>query len=136
MPPNSSSKQATTSSSPKTTPQAPESSSLASPSNDTHRTLTLLIAVTTGLASSANGRDAILSVTDNGPGIDPTFRTKIFDRFTRADKARSGSDGTTGLGLPIVKAIVEAHNGTIDVVSTPGRTEFVVRLPLDTPTEA
>lgn len=92
--------------------------------------------VTTGLAISANGRDAILSVTDNGPGIDPAFRTKIFDRFTRADKARSGSDGTTGLGLPIVKAIVEAHNGTIDVVSTPGRTEFVVRLPLDAPAEA
>lgn len=62
--------------------------------------------------------DAILGVTDNGPGIDPAFRTKIFDRFTRADKAHSGS------------------GGTIDVVSTPGRTEFVVRLPLDTPTEA
>ena len=86
--------------------------------------------VTASLSISASGREAIMSVSDNGPGIDPEFKSKIFDRFTRADAARSGSDGTTGLGLPIAKAIVEAHGGSIDVVSRPGRTEFTVRLPL------
>lgn len=86
--------------------------------------------VTASLSISASGREAIMSVSDNGPGIDPDFKSKIFDRFTRADAARSGSDGTTGLGLPIAKAIVEAHGGSIDVVSRPGRTEFTVRLPL------
>lgn len=86
--------------------------------------------VTAGLALAANGREAIVTVSDNGPGIDPGFMGRIFDRFARADAARSGSDGTTGLGLPIVKAIVEAHGGRIDVVSRPGRTEFSVRLPL------
>lgn len=91
--------------------------------------------ITTGLTISASGKDAILSVTDNGPGIDPNFLPKIFDRFARADKARSGSDGTTGLGLPIAKAIIEAHGGTIDVLSQPGRTEFAVRLPLLNPTQ-
>lgn len=86
--------------------------------------------VTASLALAANGQEALVTVSDNGPGIDPEFKEKIFDRFTRADAARSGSDGTTGLGLPIAKAIVEAHGGSIDVVSRPGRTEFTVRLPL------
>lgn len=86
--------------------------------------------VTARLAVSANGQDALVTVSDNGPGIAPDFQGKIFDRFTRADLARSGSDGTTGLGLPIAKAIIEAHGGSIDLVSRPGRTEFTVRLPL------
>lgn len=86
--------------------------------------------VTASLAVATNGREAIVGVRDKGPGIAPDFIDKIFDRFTRADAARSGSDGTSGLGLPIVKAIVEAHGGSIDVVSEPGNTEFSVRLPL------
>lgn len=86
--------------------------------------------VTSSLSISASGREAMMSISDNGPGIAPEFKGKNFDRFTRADAARSGSDGTTGLGLPITKAIVEAHGGAIDVVSRPGRTEFTVRLPL------
>ena len=65
-----------------------------------------------------------MTIVDNGPGIDPEFAPKIFDRFARADKARSGSDGTTGLGLAIVQAIVQAHGGLISVRSRPGRTEF------------
>ena len=76
-------------------------------------------------------REAVISVVDNGPGIAPDFLPKIFDRFTRADKARSGSDGTTGLGLAIVQAIVQAHGGSIQVQSQPGHTVFTVRLPLE-----
>lgn len=74
---------------------------------------------------------AVLSVRDEGDGIPPEILPQVFDRFFRADKARSRADGSTGLGLSIVKAIVEAHDGTITATSTPGRgSEFVVRLPL------
>ena len=87
--------------------------------------------VTAGLSVDAARREAVVTVTDNGPGIAPDFLPKIFDRFTRADKARSGSDGTTGLGLAIVQAIVQAHGGSIQVQSQPGHTVFTVCLPLD-----
>jgi two-component system OmpR family sensor kinase len=89
--------------------------------------------VEAALRRSADGREAILTVTDNGEGIDPDFLPHVFERFARADKARSGSDGTTGLGLPIVQAIVESHSGSIDVASRPGRTVFEVHLPLASP---
>lgn len=86
--------------------------------------------VTTGLYLSANLREAVITVADDGPGIDPEFLPKIFARFARADAARSGEVGTTGLGLAIVKAIVESHGGRISVSSRPGHTEFEVRLPV------
>ncbi len=85
--------------------------------------------VTASLKLSENQEYALISIEDNGQGIDPEFQHKIFDRFSRADKARSGSDGTSGLGLPIVKAIVEAHRGRISVESRPGFTRFLVELP-------
>lgn len=87
--------------------------------------------VIAGLSVDHTRREAVISVVDNGPGIAPDFLPKIFDRFTRADKARSGSDGTTGLGLAIVQAIVQAHGGSIQVQSQPGHTVFTVRLPLE-----
>jgi two-component system OmpR family sensor kinase len=86
--------------------------------------------VETTLRKAEGGRHAVLSVADSGEGIAPDFLPKVFARFTRADAARSGNAGTTGLGLPIVKAIVEAHGGEISVSSEPGRTVFQVRLPL------
>ncbi|WP_178945220.1 HAMP domain-containing sensor histidine kinase [Kocuria sp. TGY1127_2] len=91
--------------------------------------------VATRLGTSADRQEAVLAVTDNGPGIEPEFQEKIFARFARADQARSGEVGTTGLGLAIVKAIVEAHNGGISLTSRPGHTEFEVRLPLLAATE-
>ncbi|MBB6406156.1 HAMP domain-containing sensor histidine kinase [Arthrobacter sp. AZCC_0090] len=84
--------------------------------------------VVTGVMRSADG-SAVVTVTDNGPGIPPEFQGRIFSRFARADAARSGSEGTSGLGLSIVESIVQAHGGTVEVVSRPGRTEFAVRLP-------
>ena len=79
-----------------------------------------------------NGKhDAIVEVTDSGPGIDAEHRDKIFQRFYRVDKARSREDGGAGLGLSIVKWAVEAHQGQIELESErdTGAT-FRIRLPL------
>ena len=70
-----------------------------------------------------------IRVEDDGPGIAPHAVPHIFERFMRADTARSHTTGNTGLGLPITEAIVHAHRGTIAVTSQPGRTTFTVRLP-------
>ena len=74
---------------------------------------------------------AILSVSDTGHGIAPDDLPHIFERFYRVDKARSGVQGHSGLGLAITKAIIEAHGGTIKVTSEPGKGSiFTVRLAL------
>ena len=74
-----------------------------------------------------------LIVADNGPGISPEHLPHIFDRFYRADTARTTAHGHTGLGLAISRAIVEAHAGTIGVESSPGAgARFTVRLPSST----
>ena len=66
-------------------------------------------------------------MTDRGPGIPPEHLPHIFDRFYKGDAARTQTGGS-GLGLSIVKAIVERHGGTIGVESQPGRTVFEVIL--------
>jgi len=85
--------------------------------------------VTTGVMRSADGT-AVITVTDGGAGIPPEFQDRIFSRFARADAARTGTEGSSGLGLSIVESIVKAHGGSVEVSSRPGRTEFAVRLPL------
>jgi len=60
-------------------------------------------------------------VRDDGPGIPPESRARVFERFYRADKARSREQGGTGLGLAIVKHVVQAHGGDVRVESEPGR---------------
>ncbi|WP_327037363.1 ATP-binding protein [Microbacterium sp. Leaf203] len=75
------------------------------------------------------GAEAVLRVHDNGPGIDPSVASQLFERFARADRSRDRKTGGTGLGLSIARAIVDAHRGTISVTSTPGDTTFEVRLP-------
>jgi two-component system OmpR family sensor kinase len=72
---------------------------------------------------------AVLRVTDDGPGIPPALLPDVFDRFARADTSRSRAAGSTGLGLSIVAAVVQAHDGTVEVASKPGYTEFTVTLP-------
>jgi two-component system OmpR family sensor kinase len=83
--------------------------------------------VTTSL--TVEGDQAVISVTDNGPGIPHQLLPNIFERFARGDSSRSRAAGSTGLGLAIVAAVVEAHKGRVEVTSCPGRTSFVVRLP-------
>ena len=70
-----------------------------------------------------------LTVTDDGPGIDPALLSGIFGRFVRGDSSRSRQAGSTGLGLAIVRAVVTAHGGRVEVQSRPGRTRFTVCLP-------
>ncbi len=70
-----------------------------------------------------------LTVTDDGPGIDPALLPGIFARFVRGDSSRSRNAGSTGLGLAIVRAVVTAHHGRVTADSRPGRTRFTVTLP-------
>ena len=84
-------------------------------------------AVTTSLR--AVGDCAVLLVADDGPGIPAHLQAEVFERFARADTARTHKDGSTGLGLAIVSAVVRAHGGDITLRSAPGRTDFTVRLP-------
>lgn len=75
--------------------------------------------------------EAVVEVRDHGPGIPEQLRTKIFQRFFRADNSRARDTGGSGLGLAIVAAIVQAHRGSVEAVETPGGgATFVVRLPL------
>lgn len=71
----------------------------------------------------------VLTVSDDGPGIDPQLVPHLFERFVRADKARSREEGHAGLGLAIAESITQAHQGRIRVESTTGRTAFIVELP-------
>ncbi|MEU0075217.1 HAMP domain-containing sensor histidine kinase [Streptomyces sp. NPDC006332] len=75
---------------------------------------------------------AVLKIHDDGPGVAPDVRPRVFERFTRADRRRSedaGAGAGTGLGLSIVAAVAEAHAGNVTLASRPGSTTFTVRLP-------
>jgi signal transduction histidine kinase len=73
------------------------------------------------LQVSRNDSNAVITVSDTGPGIAPEYHAKIFDRFYRVDKARSRSEGGHGLGLAIAKWAVERQGGRIEVESAVGR---------------
>jgi signal transduction histidine kinase len=78
------------------------------------------------LGARRDGDSVVLSVTDEGAGIAPEHLSHVFDRFFKADVSRAvgQSDSGSGLGLSIVKAIVERHGGTVSVDSRPGHTVF------------
>lgn len=77
-------------------------------------------------------KQAVVRVTDTGPGIPEEMHDKIFERFFRVDKSRSKETGGTGLGLAIVKHAVIHHGGTITVESAEGKgTTFVLRFPAE-----
>ena len=84
------------------------------------------------LALTRRNGNAEIVVRDTGIGIPETDRPRIFDRFYRVDKARSRALGGAGLGLSIVRRIVEVHGGEIHIDSTPDRgSTFTVALPLN-----
>lgn len=71
-----------------------------------------------------------ITLSDDGPGIPGEDLPYIWDRFYKVDKSRAKGAGGTGLGLAIVKRLVDAHNGSIDVESQPGKgTTFIIKLP-------
>jgi signal transduction histidine kinase len=77
-----------------------------------------------------SGHDAVLEVSDDGPGIAPHLRARVFDRFVRGEGDRSTGSGS-GLGLSIVRAVTDSHGGRVELgASDTGGTRFVVRLPL------
>lgn len=84
------------------------------------------------LGLRAEGRMAVITVRDDGPGLEPAEAARVFDRFYRADPSRSRDAGGSGLGLAITRTLVEAMGGAV-AVESPGRglgTTFTVRLPL------
>jgi len=79
---------------------------------------------------AADGR-ATLAVADDGPGLEADVAAKVFEPFFRADKSRARETGGAGLGLAIVAAIVEAHDGDVRLDTAPGAgATFTVTLPL------
>jgi two-component system phosphate regulon sensor histidine kinase PhoR len=82
------------------------------------------------LEPGKDSSELVIRVADDGAGIAAEHLPRLFERFYRADKARSRTLGGTGLGLAIVKHIVQAHGGTVSVESTPGvGSVFTIRLP-------
>ena len=78
--------------------------------------------------TAANNR-ARIEVSDTGIGIPDQYKDRVFERFFRVDKSHSRQTGGTGLGLAIVKHVVEYHNGSISLSSTPNQgTTIVVTL--------
>lgn len=79
---------------------------------------------------SARSDQIEFQISDTGIGISEEEQTRIFERFYKADKSRTHANGGSGLGLSIVKKIIEMHKGTIEVESKTGAgTIFIVSLP-------
>lgn len=88
---------------------------------------------TVSIKTFSQDNQPVIEVEDTGIGIDEADLAHIFDHFFRADRARSLHTGGTGLGLPIVRRIVDMHHGRIEVESTPGEgSRFRVFLPVST----
>jgi two-component system OmpR family sensor kinase len=78
----------------------------------------------------SRGDEAVLEVADQGPGLDAEHSARVFERFYRADPSRARDRGGTGLGLAVVAALVEAHGGRVELVTSPGDgATFRVHLP-------
>jgi two-component system sensor histidine kinase BaeS len=82
------------------------------------------------LSSRTEGEAQAIDVADTGPGLSAAERALVFERFWRAEKSRSRQTGGSGLGLSIVRKLIEAHGGTASVTSEPGEgATFTLRLP-------
>jgi CheY-like chemotaxis protein/two-component sensor histidine kinase len=83
------------------------------------------------VSAAVDGEEVQLRVRDSGRGIAPAFLPRVFDLFVQGERTPDRSEGGLGLGLPIVRSIVERHGGTISASSGgPGKgSEFVIRLP-------
>lgn len=78
------------------------------------------------------GATVCIDVSNHGPGIPPDQLGRVFERFVRLDTARTRSNGGTGLGLPIVKSVMQAHGGSVHVTSeVGGSTTFTLIFPFE-----
>ena len=83
---------------------------------------------------TGNEDNVVCTIADNGIGISPADQIHIFERFYKVDKSRDRSLGGNGLGLSLVKKIVEMHQGKITVKSEKGQgAEFMITLPNHNP---
>jgi CheY-like chemotaxis protein len=84
------------------------------------------------LAVERQGSDAVVSVRDNGVGIPPELLPKVFEMFAQVDRSLQRTNSGLGIGLSLVKALVEMHDGSVEARSDgPGQgSEFLVRLPV------
>jgi signal transduction histidine kinase len=86
------------------------------------------------LAVRGEAAEAVVTVADDGDGIEPADRQRVFDRFVRLDDSRTRSAGGSGLGLAIVREIVHRHGGTVTVdAAAGGGARFEIRLPWTAP---
>ena len=77
-----------------------------------------------------NGKAFVISVEDDGPGLSPAEKSQAFDRFFRGSNASGQGVEGSGLGLPVVKSIVEAHGGTVELQDADaGGMRVVISLP-------
>jgi len=82
------------------------------------------------LAALSTADDLVITISDEGPGINSDDVDRVFDRFYRGDEARARSTGGSGLGLSITRSIIEAHGGTITAADGPdGGAMFTILLP-------
>jgi len=90
------------------------------------------------LRARAEGNELVVGVKDDGPGLTKELRTHAFELFMQGPQTRARAHGGLGIGLTLVRRLVELHGGTVEALSEgPGKgTEFVVRLPLRIPTVA
>ncbi len=97
------------------------------------------IAIDLALAreTTAEGSEAVVSVKDYGPGIAPEHLPRLTERFYRVDVVESRAQGGTGLGLALVKHILQRHRGRLSIESVLGSgATFTVRLPIVTSARA
>ena len=90
------------------------------------------------LEVAEDGSRVLVRVDDDGPGIEPADRERIFERFVRLDASRQRQRGGAGIGLSLVRAIVERHGGEVSVSEAPELhgARFVVDLPRAEPQSA
>ncbi|HEX9964416.1 MAG TPA: ATP-binding protein [Allosphingosinicella sp.] len=82
------------------------------------------------LHAGGNRKAAAITVSDNGPGIAPADQARVFDRFSRTAEPRGADGAALGLGLPLARQFIEAHGGTVELLSEPGAgTTVTLRLP-------
>ena len=78
------------------------------------------------IETECNKKDITVKITDNGTGIPKEILSRVFDPFFTTKKVGEG----TGIGLDIVKNVINRHNGEVKVNSIPGKTEFIIRIPV------